>query len=325
MKTREEEPIVVLTARSEPDSSCHDGRLPPVVGVHNYQVVRANRTVPQDKDNRCYTHNHQPMLVYWKGRFYLQYLAGLHNEHEERTETFLTWSDDGREWAVPEVIFPAIEYVVWRYTIAHQRVGFYVAPNGRLLTLSFYGLPRGDDTHRMPNHGHGIGRAVREIHEDGSLGPIYFFRYMPKSGYTEENTSHWYRHYTTSPDGGFIEACAALSGDKLFHQQMWEEDRNNDDGFFGIHWDETVYATGKALSYWTNPDESVTGIWKGAYASVTRDRGVSWSPPAFLPSIHNNTAKYWGQRTRDGRYALVYCAFEKGARTPLVVVTGDEG
>jgi len=322
---REREPVIIHTQKTAVNNDLHDGGIEPAVGVHNYQVLRANRTHPQNKNHRCYTYNHQPMLAYWSGRFYLQYLAGLHNEHEDRTETFLTSSADGIHWNTPEVIFPAIEYSLFRYTIAHQRVGFYVAPNGRLLTLSFYGIPRRGDPSRLPNRGNGIGRVVREIDKDNSLGPIYFFRYMPKAGYTEDNTSHWYPHYKKSTDNGFVEACEALCADKLFHQQMWEEDRNNDDGFFGIHWEESEYATGKALSYWTNPDGSVTGIWKSACSSVTRNNGQSWSEPVALTSIHKNNAKYWGQRTPDGRYALLYCASEGSVRTPLVVVTGDDG
>lgn len=322
---REREPVIIHTPKTAVNNDLHDGGLEPAVGVQNYQVLRANRTNPQDKNYRCYTHNHQPMLAYWNGRFYLQYLAGLHNEHEERTETFLTWSEDGINWSTPEVIFPAIEYTLFRYSIAHQRVGFYVAPNGRLLTLSFYGIPRNGDPSRLPNQGNGIGRAVREIYKDGSLGPIYFFRYMPKVSYAEDNTAHWYPHYKKSPDSGFVEAGDAVYADKLFHQQMWEEDRNNDDGFFGIHWEESEYATGKALSYWTNPDGSVTGIWKSANSSVTRDDGESWSEPVALTTIHKNNAKYWGQRTPDGRYALLYCASERQVRAPLVVVSGDDG
>ena len=322
---REKEPVIIHTPKTAVDNELHDGGLEPAVGVHNYQVFRANRTTPQDKNYRCYTHNHQPMLAYWNGRFYLQYLAGLHNEHEERTETFLTWSDDGIRWSTPEVIFPAIEYVMFRYTISHQRVGFYVAPNGRLLTFSFYGIPREGDPSRLPNHGKGVGRAIREIHHDGTLGPIYFFRYMPKAGYTEENTSQWYPHYKKSEDPGFVEACDALYADRLFCQQMWEEDRNNDDGFFGIHWTEGEYATGKALSYWTNPDGSVTGMWKSAFAAVTKDEGATWSDPVDLQTPHKNNAKYWGQRSPDGKYLLVYCPTEKPLRAPLAAVVGTDG
>jgi len=57
-------------------------------------------------------------------------------------------------------------------SVMHQRMGFYVAPDGRLLTLAFYGY---SPTPRIgPNNGQGLGRVVREIREDGSLGPIYF-------------------------------------------------------------------------------------------------------------------------------------------------------
>lgn len=322
---REREPVVYLGEPPIVDPVLHNGRLDPVVGVHNYQVFRANRTRPADRDHRGYTYNHQPMLAYWRSHFWVQFLASHNNEHGDPTETFLTHSWDGRDWDSPRVIFPALEYESWEYTIAHQRVGFYVSPNDRLLTLSFYGLPAPGDSHRFPNSGHGMGRAVREIYVDGTLGPIYWFRTMPKSGYTEERARKYYPLYRDSPDPGFVKACDALWADRVFHQQMWEEDRNNDDGFFGIHFDNPEYSTGKALSFWTNPDGTITGIWKGARASVTADHGETWSEPALLPSIHKNNTKYWGQRTSDGRYALVYSADDGSRRTPAVVITGTDG
>ncbi|HUX22545.1 MAG TPA: hypothetical protein VMW69_15000 [Spirochaetia bacterium] len=322
---REREPIIYVGEPPVVDSQYHNGKLDPAIGVHNYQVVRANRTHPADRDNRGYTYNHQPMLAYWKGRFWIQFLGSRNNEHGDPTETFLTQSVDGRDWDAPRVIFPAIEYSSWEYTIAHQRVGFYVAPNGRFLTLSFYGIPRPDDDHRFPNSGYGMGRAVREIYSDGSLGPIHWIRTMPSSGYGPEHARKYFPLFDESPDRGFVEACGSLLADKVFHQQMWEEDRDNSDGFFGIHFESPEYSTGKALSYWTNPDGTVTGIWKGAFASVTADRGESWSEPAVIPTIHRNNTKYWGQRTSDGRYVMVYSADDGSRRTPTVVITGEDG
>ena len=321
---REREPVV-CTDRCDVDDTVHNGGIPPAVGVHDYQIIRANRDHGETYDGRGYTYNHQPMIAYWKNRFWVQYLASRNNEHGEPTETLLTCSHDGRTWTKPRVIFPAIEHTNWRYTVSHQRVGFYTAPSGRLLTLSFYGIPLDDDRFRLPNWGHGIGRAVREVYIDGTLGPIYWFRVMPKSGYDETPARKYYPMFRESPDPGFVEACDSLWNDKLFHQQMWEEDRNNDDGFFGIHWTDKEYVTGKALSYWTNPDGTVTGIWKGAMATVTDRRGERWSTPVKLGTIEDNTVKYWGQRTADGRYALVYSASTWGTRTPMVVRTGDDG
>ena len=112
----------------------------------------------------------------------------------------------------------------------HQRMGFYIAPNGRLLTSGFYSYcatPR-----HSPNAGNGLGRVIREIKADGSLGPIYFIRYNRHAGFDESNTN--YPFYQTSPDKGFIEACNALLADKLITLQWWEEDRA-EDGFYVIN------------------------------------------------------------------------------------------
>ena len=50
----------------------------------------------------------------------------------------------------------------------HQRMGFYIALDDRLLVLAFYG--------HAPNPfgPGGIGRVVREIYKDGSFGPDLF-------------------------------------------------------------------------------------------------------------------------------------------------------
>jgi MtaA/CmuA family methyltransferase len=96
------------------------------------------------------------------------------------------------------------------FAVMHQRMGFYVAPNGRLLTLGFYGYC--ETPQHSPNAGNGLGRVVREIRADGSFGPIHFIRYNRHAGFNESNTS--YPFYTTSQDAGVLEACNALLADK---------------------------------------------------------------------------------------------------------------
>ncbi|NWG12216.1 MAG: hypothetical protein HXY20_01640 [Acidobacteria bacterium] len=160
----------------QPAKEFFDGRLPHAVGVHHYQPVRANRAHPAEPGPAGFTYNHQPYLAYWKGRFYLQYLAGLVQEHTPPTRTMLMTSENGRDWSLPVVVFP--EYALpeirdgdeiipaGTMAVMHQWMGFYVAPNGRLLTSGFYGFctsPR-----RSPNAGNGLGRVVREVREDGS-------------------------------------------------------------------------------------------------------------------------------------------------------------
>lgn len=41
----------------------HDGQLSPVVGVHNIQVMRANREHPAPDNGNGWTYNHQSMLL----------------------------------------------------------------------------------------------------------------------------------------------------------------------------------------------------------------------------------------------------------------------
>ena len=162
----------------------HDGQLSPAVGVHNIQLLRANRDSITATYNFGWTYNHQPMMCYWNGKFYLHFLCDSTDEHIPPSRTVLMTSTDGYHWSSPEILFP--EYKVPEgftkkgrtdtahnlTAIMHQRVGFYVASNGRLLATGNYGiaLDRKDD----PNDGNGIGRVVREIKKDGTFGPIYF-------------------------------------------------------------------------------------------------------------------------------------------------------
>jgi hypothetical protein len=282
--------------------------------------LRANRTHPPDVNHRGYTYNHQPMLAWWNNRFYLEYLGAHHNECDDGTEAFLTSSEDGIRWGAPVVLFPSIEYESWKRTIAHHRMGFFVAPSGRLLAMSFYGIPRGQ--YRLPNDGFGLGRAVREIYRDGSLGPIYFLRYMPHRGFTEETNARWYPSYRKSLDKGFVEACEALLANKLVTLQWWEEDRS-EDGFYSLK-GSSEYTTLKALSYYHRKDGAVVGLWKFRWAALTFDEGRSWTPPVKLASFLYEGAKVWGQKTADGRFAVFYNP-HGSRRYPLVVNTSEDG
>ena len=70
----------------------HDGQLSPVVGVHNIQLVRANREHPDPSNGNGWTYNHQPMLAYWNGQFYMHYLSDPSDEHVPPSQTFLMTS-----------------------------------------------------------------------------------------------------------------------------------------------------------------------------------------------------------------------------------------
>lgn len=336
---------VKYTGKSQPDPYYYDGRLPHAIGVHHYQVFRANRTKPSEGGSVGFTYSHQPYLAFWNGKYMLQFLSGKVQEHTPPTRIMLTTSSDGRKWADPVILFPEYSLPEITYnditipagtkSVMHQRMGFYIAPNGRLLALGFYSFcptPR-----FSPNKGQGIGRVVREIYGDGTFSPIYFIRYNRHAGWDESNTD--YPFYKTSDDAGFIAACDSLLADKLMTLQWWEEDRGND-GFFAIDPSQvadedptalqagvtTSAGAGKAFNYYRRPDKVLVGLWKNQYSALSPDEGKSWTPIVKNKSLKTCGAKTWGQQTEDGRYAIVlnHSATRRN-RFPLVAMIGNDG
>jgi hypothetical protein len=230
----------------------------------------------------------------------------------------MTTSPDGRVWSKPSVIFPQykppkgvkIPEGSTGYMM-HQRMGFYVSPEGRLLTVAFYG--HSED----PFMEGGIGRVVREIYEDGRLGPVYFIRYSSHTNWNENNTS--FPFYTSSNDPGFIKACKALLNDKLKTLQWWDEDKGLD-GFYSIQ------KAGSALSYFHRKDGNLVALWKRSMCAISEDGGTTFSKPVKSPTLIMAGGKNWGQKTKDGRYAMVYNPIEIDEyRYPLIVVSSDDG
>ncbi len=328
------EPIRYV-GQKQTDPLYYHGGLQHAVGVHRYQVLRANREHPPEIGSQSgWTYNHQPYLCYWNDRFYLQYLSNQYTEHLQPGRTLLMNSSDGCDWSNPEIIFPEYSLPEIKYlnpesgetviipegtkSIMHQRMGFYIAKDNRLLTLAFYSFcpnPRVG-----PNKGQGLGRVVREIYDDGSYGPIYFIRYNRHAGWDENNTT--YPFYKKSPDKGFIRACDELLQDKLMTLQWWEEDRA-EDGFFTI---ETGEYEPKAFNYYRRPDGVLVGIWKHQLTALSDDEGKSWTAFSFNKSLKTCGAKTWGQKTEDGKYALVYNhSATRRNRWPLVVMTSNDG
>ena len=82
----------------------------------------------------------------------------------------------------------------------------------------------------------------------------------------------------------------------------------------------------KALSAYHLPDGRVAGLWKWSKTALSNDEGHTWTPVMDAPSLIMSGAKVWGQRTPDGRYALVYNPSpDDGHRWPLAVVGSADG
>lgn len=306
------------------DPGAHDGQLRPAIGVESFEVMRANRKHPELADNFGWTYNHGAMIVYWNNRFYIEYLSNPVGEHIAPGQTLLCSSADGRHWDFPRVVFPIYELRPPDSpgkAMMHQRMGFFIAPDGRLLVMAFYG-------HAPNPFGKGgIGRVVRELHKDGSLGPIYFLRYNARSGWGENNTG--YPFYKHSPDAGFVAACDAMLANRLMREQWWDEERL-DDPFFSVRTpgsrDPRNWFHQEAFNWYHRKDGKLVGLWKWSEAALSSDEGKTWSRPVKCPTLQMTGAKISGRRTSDGRYALIYNPnIDDDHRWPLAIVTGDDG
>lgn len=296
------------------DPQRHDGGLAPVIGVHCIQTMRANREQPDSARNVMpWTYNHQPMLTRWGGKLWMHYLSDPVSEHVPPSQTLMQSSSDGYHWSAPQTLFP--DYGMGMMAVMHQRVGWYVssqATGSRLLALGHYGICRTpkDD----PNDGNGIGRVVREVKADGTLGAIYFLYYNHDP---QTKTLRW-PLYTASKDKKFRKACEEILNDPLMWMQMVEEcDRNEPRLPL-----KNVY---KAFCHYTLPDDTtVVALWKHALTSQSKDGGKTWSQPvARAKGFVNSNAKIWGQRLSDGSYATVYNPAEY--RWPLALSTSVDG
>ncbi|GAF68618.1 unnamed protein product, partial [marine sediment metagenome] len=250
------------------DTDYHDGRFRPAVGAHNFEVIRCNRTYPvlvtddipsypdAGIENVGFTYNHAPMLSYCQNKFWLLYRSGPVHEHQQPCYALITWSEDGRTWHKPQTVFPARKFRNRKkedsiqYSISHQRMGWYVSPEGKLIACAYYGMPG------TPNDGKGIGRVVREIKGPGKYGPIYWVRYNEFQGYSKDNSPH-YPYYKEAPDKGFVKAIDELLANKLMMQQWYEEDQDNTNNFFAYTGYRVRYL--KAFNWYYLPDGGIVG------------------------------------------------------------------
>ena len=331
VKAMLEQDRIHYTGTTMADPSRHDGALSPVVGVHNIQVMRANREHPTEANGDGWTYNHQPMVAYWNGRFYMHYLSDPAEEHVPPSRTMMQTSEEGYTWTKPRVLFP--EYDVpdgftkptyqahpeYQYpdvykqkplkAIMHQRVGWYVSKGGILLAMGNYGvaLDRKDD----PNDGNGIGRVVREVRKDGSLGPIYFIYY--NHGFSEKNTA--YPNYKKASKA-VRTACEEILANPRYRMQ-WVEEADRGDKLIPV---SNGY---KAYCDYTLPDGRIASLWKHALTSISLDGGHTYTATDRALGFVNSNAKIWGQRLTDGTYATVYNPSEY--RWPLGISLSSDG
>ena len=311
----------------------HDGGLSPVVGVHNIQIMQANREHPTKAGNDGWTYNHQPMMAYWNNQFYVHYLCDPSDEHIPPSRTMLQTSKDGYTWTDPEILFPEIqvpegfqkpnrpEKAHNLIAIMHQRVGWYVSKSGQLYALGNYGVAfdRKDD----PNDGNGIGRVIREVKKDGSFGPIYFIylnasyaSYTSNTSKTSKTSKIIFPLYTKA-DKATRKACEEILANPRYRMQ-WVEEADRNDPLIPLHKEYKAYCD------YTLPDGRIASLWKHALTSISDDGGNTWAQPVErAKGFVNSNAKIWGQRLTDGTYATIYNPSEY--RWPLGISLSKDG
>lgn len=312
---------VHYTGETLSDPNRHDGGLSPVVGVHNIQTMRSNREHPIAA--YCdWTYNHQPMMAYWNGRFYQHYLSDPKDEQVPPSRTLLLMSDDGYSWSNPVLLFP--EYPVPEgfkkegvegeahniKAVMHQRQGFYVSKDNHLYALASYGICLNKKDHN--NDGNGIGRVIREIKSDGSLGKIYFLYY--NHDFNEKNTD--FPNYRKG-DKYLKKACEEILSNPRM-RMGWVEEADRNDPLIPLN---KPY---KAYCDYTLPDGRLVALWKHALTSISTDGGLTWKEPVGrAPGFVNSNAKIWGQRLTDDSYATLYNPSE--FRWPLAISLSKDG
>lgn len=327
------------------DMTKHDGGLLHAVGASNYQVMRANRSHPEFADDFGNTYNHAPMLTFWRGNFYLEYLVNPVGEHTGNGQSFIVQSKDGINWDKPKICFPVIRVPVGKYECAdgtvvdvaegtcafmHQRMGFYHTKDDRLIVSGFYG--HCPFHHLRPWGNFGIGRVVREVFEDGTMGPVYFIRHLDFAGWTEENLP--FPTYKNATDKSFIAACEELLADKFVTEQ-WTEEHGPADTTIGLKANNETPSDGTASKTsfqsassfcWYHIDENtIAALWKHGKSGISHDGGVNWNIK-YEPTFATSGAKAWGQKTEDGKFAICYVnSLASEHRYPLVAVTSDDG
>jgi hypothetical protein len=279
--------------------AAHDGKLRWAVGV---QISRSAPENPGATDGSTTIYRHHQMLAYWDGRFWSFHSGGVQ----------LCWSTNGLDW------YPVVDSSEVIRGGA-SRMAFYIAPNGRFLVSQANAGRSGGPGERL----------VREILGPKSYGPE---TYNVKTNFAGP-LPRMAPYYASSADPGFRGACEALLADPLYCQQWQEEDQDPD--FYTIS-TETIprVREWKAFAWYRLADNRIVGAWKKHYMAVSA--GTNWTRDSVPPPVEvtsfgfNPSAKVWGTRTEDGRYAFVGCTPGKPGgdlhrRWPLAVTTSGDG
>jgi hypothetical protein len=292
-----------------------DGGLPPMPGVHSFQIFRASAGVPAQSDQQGWTYHHHVDMASWKGRLYVGWNSCQRDEDVWPSRELYSTSPDGSAWTDPAELFP-------QGISTCLRMYFYHASNNRMLAIA--GL-RTDQQETSEDRKNAL--VVREIRPDHSLGDVFTLQ-------ASQSIKLPAPRFETSGDDAFRQACRQLLADNIYLEQ---QDRGRLLGPSRMKWHDPAawpggaipgenekWVCGKAFSFFRRPDNTWVGISKMGWVTTSTDDGKTWSQPAVPPSLITGKAKVWSQRMHDGRFVLVFNP-SKSNRYPLVAVTSSDG
>jgi hypothetical protein len=240
----------------------------------------------------------------------------LKDEDTLPTRLLYATSEDGLHWSEAKEFFPPGQG--W-----NLRFYFYHATND--VMLAFAAAPRSADAKKI-SESHKPTIYVREIGADHQLGKLWtLLKPRPSDPPSFEKCD----------DARFVEACReAINNRPLLEQQdygqllgdramKWHNPTNWPGGKIGGM--TKYWSFGKAMCFYHRQDGTLVSLCKLGFVSISSDGGDTWSFPVIPDGLVTGTAKIWGQRTFDDRYALAYNPWTPGPRYPLVLATSDDG
>ena len=267
-------------------------------------------------DGLGWTYDHHPDMAAWHGRLYVGWNSCERDEDTLPSHELISWSTDGKGWSKPVEMFP-------QGVSTPLRMYFFLAPNGQMLVIAGMRVDENNFVERRKGP-----LVVRELRADHTFGDVFTLRAPAQA------IVHQPPLFETSAEKGFVEACRQLLAEAVFLEQQdygvlldparrmrWNDPANWDG-------DEELKKAarnfGQAMCFFERKDGAVVGVSKYGWVTISRDGGKTWTQPVRPKSLVTGMGKVWGQRTQDGRYALVYNPDPK-RRWPLVMLTSDDG
>jgi hypothetical protein len=280
-------------------------------GAETFTIFR-----PGPDDNR---YNHGVVLLPFQGRLYAQWQTSKRDEDAPDTHVVYSVSDDGETWSAPRLLAPAMEYGAEN---GIRSSGGWWSDGATLVAYinewpAMEGQPKG-------------GRTVYRSSPDGerwsAMHPVTGVDGEPVPGVFEQDPR-------ALPDGRIVSAFHLQPG--LQVAPFYTEDPLGVSGWTrgrmqNLPHDNPASSRELEPSWFRRPDGALVMLFRdqaNSYrklASVSRDRGASWTTPA-LTDVPDSRSKQSAGNLPDGSAFLVGNPTTDRRRYPLAILLSADG